>query len=201
MLTKQILLFSTLSMFSIPVQAQQLTLSGHVKDAKTSEPLAGAVVYVREAKRNIIADDKGFYSISLPSGTYFVSATYMGYSPLVESLRVQNSLTKDFALNQQDTELEEIVVSAEQRANVIKAEMSVEKLEIKTIKRIPALMGEVDVIKAIMLLPGVQSAAEGRRPSAYAAAAPTKTLSCSTTLQCTTPRTLWASSRCSTTTW
>jgi hypothetical protein len=148
-------------MFFIPVQAQQPTLSGYVKDAQTSEPLAGAVVYIREAKRNIIANDKGFYSISLPSGAYSVTASYVGYSPLEVSLSVKNSRMKNFALSQQDTELEEVVVSAERRANVIKAEMGVEKLEMKTIKRIPALMGEVDVIKAIMLLPGVQSAAEG----------------------------------------
>lgn len=147
--------------FYMPAQAQQPTLSGYVKDAQTSEPLSGAIIHIREAKRNAIADAKGFYSIALPPGDYSVSVSYVGYRPQEESLQVKNTRTRNFSLRQQDTELGEVVVNAARRANVTKAEMSVEKLEMKTIKRIPALMGEVDVIKAIMLLPGVQAAAEG----------------------------------------
>ncbi|MDR1341857.1 MAG: TonB-dependent receptor [Prevotellaceae bacterium] len=158
---KYFLLPATLLIFLTPAQAQQPTLSGYVRDAQTGGPLAGAAVYVREAKRYTIANAEGFYSILLPAGSYSVSASYVGYRQQEETLSVKYSLAKDFALRQQDTELGEVVVSAERRANVTKAEMSVEKLEIKTIKRIPALMGEVDVIKAIMLLPGVQPAAEG----------------------------------------
>lgn len=143
------------------VQAQAPTLSGYVKDAQTNEPLPGAVVHIREARRNIIADANGFYRTALPPGAYTITVSYVGYSPHEELLQVKNTQAKNFALRQQDTELEEVVVNAARRANVTKAEMSVEKLEVKTIKRIPALMGEVDVIKAIMLLPGVQPAAEG----------------------------------------
>ncbi|MDR1023175.1 MAG: TonB-dependent receptor [Prevotellaceae bacterium] len=160
---KYFLLPATFLIFLTPAQAQtqQPTLSGYVRDAQTGGPLAGAAVYVREAKRYTIANAEGFYSIPLPAGAYSVTASYMGYRQQEEALSVKYSLTKNFALRQQDTELEEVVVSAERHANVAKAEMGVEKLEIKTIKRIPALMGEVDVIKAIMLLPGVQPAAEG----------------------------------------
>jgi hypothetical protein len=161
MLIKHILPIAAFLAFYTPAHAQRPVLSGHVKDAQTSEPLAGAVVHIREAKRNIIADAKGFYSVALPPGAYSITVSYVGYSPRRESLQVKNTQTRNFALRQQDTELEEVVVSAARRANVTKAEMGVEKLEIKTIKRIPALMGEVDVIKAIMLLPGVQPAAEG----------------------------------------
>ncbi|MDR1415868.1 MAG: TonB-dependent receptor [Prevotellaceae bacterium] len=161
MLIKHFLLPAILLIFLTSAQAQQPTLSGYIRDAQTGEPLAGAAIYVLEAKRYTVANAHGFYSIALPSGVYSVTASYIGYRQREESLSVINSLTKNFALRQQDTELEEVVVSAERRANVTKAEMGVEKLEIKTIKRIPALMGEVDVIKAIMLLPGVQPAAEG----------------------------------------
>ncbi|MDR3367313.1 MAG: TonB-dependent receptor [Prevotellaceae bacterium] len=158
---RRILPLAAILVFCIPAQAQQLVLSGYVKDEQTNEPLAGAVVYIREAKRNVIADAKGFYRIALSPGAYSITAKYMGYRPQEELVQVKNTQTKNFALRQQDTELEEIEVSAARRANVTKAEMGVEKLEMKTIKRIPALMGEVDVIKAIMLLPGVQPAAEG----------------------------------------
>ncbi|MDR0414108.1 MAG: TonB-dependent receptor [Prevotellaceae bacterium] len=161
MLPKQLLLFVAFLLLMLPARAQSLMLSGYVRNARTGEPLPGAVVYIREARNNIIADDRGFFSVSLPQGLYSATATYMGYSPLEVTLNLKSSLVKDFALEQQDTELEEIVVSAARRANVTKAQMGLEKLEIKTIKRIPALMGEVDVIKAIMLLPGVQPAAEG----------------------------------------
>ncbi|MDR0712221.1 MAG: TonB-dependent receptor [Prevotellaceae bacterium] len=158
---KKILLVAAFLAFYMPAQAQQPILSGYVKDAQTNEPLAGAVIHIREAKRNIIADAKGFYTIALLPGDYSITASYVGYSPQEERVQVKNTIAKNFALQQRDTELEEVVVNAALRANITKAEMSVEKLEIKTIKRIPALMGEVDVIKVIMLLPGVQPVAEG----------------------------------------
>ena len=161
MLIKRILPLAALLAFLLPAQAQQPTLSGYVKDAQTNESLPGAVVHIREAKRNIIANAKGFYRVALPPGAYTITVSYVGYSPREEALQVKSTQTRNFALRQQETELEAVEVNAARRANVTRAEMSVEKLEIKTIKRIPALMGEVDVIKAIMLLPGVQSAAEG----------------------------------------
>ncbi|MDR3328969.1 MAG: TonB-dependent receptor, partial [Prevotellaceae bacterium] len=149
------------ALLSTQLPAQTVQLDGHVQDAATREPLAGAVVFVREAKRNIIANDRGFYSVALPVGVYTLSASYVGYAAREEQVDLRKAQRKDFALRQQDVEIAAVTVSAERRANVEKTEMSVEKLDIKTIKRIPALMGEVDVVKAIMLLPGVQPAAEG----------------------------------------
>jgi hypothetical protein len=161
MLVKKVLTFTALWAFYVPAQAQQPMLSGYVKDAQTNEPLVGAIIHIREAKRNAVADNKGFYSVTLLPGNYSITASYIGYSSQEKLVEIKNADTKNFELQQQDTELEEVVVNAALRANVTKAEMSVEKLEIKTIKKIPALMGEVDVIKAILLLPGVQPAAEG----------------------------------------
>ncbi|MDR2627359.1 MAG: TonB-dependent receptor [Dysgonamonadaceae bacterium] len=138
------------------------TISGNIKDKNNGEDLLGAVVSVRDTKLGATSNAYGFYSISLPPGTYTVVYSYTGYAQ--EEMEVQ--LVADKVLNVDlrpaVNELQEVVVSSERKnANVSKPEMSVEKLSAKTIKKIPALMGEVDVIKAIQLLPGVQATAEG----------------------------------------
>lgn len=144
------------------LRAQGVALSGTVADAQTTAPLQGATVLVRELNRSAVTNETGRYTLSLPSGTYSVSVAYMGYGIVEERISVRNkSQVKNFALEEQSNQLDEITINAAARANITKAEMSVEKLDIKTIKRIPQLMGEVDVIKSIMLLPGVQPAAEG----------------------------------------
>jgi hypothetical protein len=143
------------------LHAQTCTLSGYVRSADDGAALAGAVVTVVEAKQNVLSNAQGFYTVQLPARAYTLRVSYLGFAPFEASLKLQKNVSKNFALQQQETALDDVVVSAEKRANVTKAEMSVEKIEIKTIKKIPALMGEVDVVKAIMLLPGVQPAAEG----------------------------------------
>ncbi len=160
--TSFLFLLIILLLSSWGVQAQKVALNGKVTDEQTGEPLMGASVFVREAKRGATTDVDGAYSVIVNAGTYNVNVGYIGYGSKNEKLTVSEKVTtKNFELAEQTNQLEEVVVRAEGRANVTKAEMSVEKLDIKTIKRIPALMGEVDVIKSIMLLPGVQPAAEG----------------------------------------
>ncbi|MGL5912923.1 MAG: TonB-dependent receptor [Bacteroidales bacterium] len=145
------------------VWAQKVSLSGYIKDAQTGEALVGATVFFHEANINAISNAKGFYAVHVKQGEYTVNIGYLGYTTLNESLKVGAQATQqhNFALQASSNEIEEVVVSASRRDNVRKVEMGVEKLEMKSIKKIPALMGEVDVIKAIMLLPGVQPAAEG----------------------------------------
>jgi hypothetical protein len=138
------------------------TLSGHIHDQKTGEDLIGATVYVKEIKTGTTSNIYGFYSISLVAGQYTVVYSYVGYNPVEKVFDLKENITYDVDLVLANQELEEVVITGEAiNANVTQPEMSSIKMDTKTIKQIPAFMGEVDVIKAILLLPGVQPISEG----------------------------------------
>jgi hypothetical protein len=137
-------------------------VSGHVKDAQTGEDLFGASVLVIEIGTGTVTNEYGFYSVSLPKGQYSLRFSYTGYESQVHKLTVEKELILDIRLNPASEILNEVEIKAERSdANIKAPEMSVVKMDVKTINKIPALMGEVDIIKAIQLLPGVQSVSEG----------------------------------------
>ncbi len=138
------------------------TISGHIRDAGTGEELIGAAVMVEELNRGTVTNVYGFYSLSLPPGVYHLKISYVGYELQELAVNLDGNQTYNLELKEAIQELAEVTIQAEgKKAHVRKAEMSVNKLPIKSIKRIPTLMGEVDVIKAIQLLPGVQATSEG----------------------------------------
>ncbi len=141
---------------------QPVTLSGYVRDAANGESLIGATVYIQEVGDGTVTNVYGFYSLTVPPGEYQVTYSYVGYQsvskkiPLTKDIRLAIELTSD------SQELEEVVVTSEGiDANVQSTEMSVNKLDIKTIQKVPAFLGEVDVLKSIQLLPGVATVGEG----------------------------------------
>lgn len=149
-------------MAEVEPAAPRYTLSGYVKDARTGEELPGATIMVRGTFKGTTTNAYGFYSISLPEGIYSFVFSYLGYETREQEFRLVANRTFNPELAPQQKLLEEVVVtSSRPEDNVMKNEMSTIRMEAKTIQRIPALMGEVDVIKAIQLLPGVQSASEG----------------------------------------
>lgn len=136
---------------------QNYTISGHIKDQKTGEELIGAAIYVEELKTGTITNVYGFYSITLPKGNYTLNFSYMGYSPKKEALALGANKKLEILLAEDEEMLEAVEILGEkQDANVKSVEMSTNKLDIKSIKKVPALMGEVDVLKTLQLLPGVQ---------------------------------------------
>jgi hypothetical protein len=141
---------------------EKFTVSGHVKDAKTGEELIGVPVYVKEAKTGATTNVYGFYSVTLPAGNYTFQYSYLGYLTKDTILKLSKNMTINMELGTSQVDLNEVVISAEkENASVTDIKMSSEKLNIETIKAIPAFMGEVDVLKSIQLLPGVQSGGEG----------------------------------------
>ena len=147
---------------TLAAQEKKFTISGQITDSASGEDLIGATIYVSELKTGASANVYGFYSITLPQGNYQLVYSFVGYT----SRSIAIDLEKDMKLNVQLTEdtraLEEVIVTAERRdANVSKAEMSAVSMSMQTIQKIPVLMGETDIIKAIQLLPGVQATSEG----------------------------------------
>ncbi len=157
------LLFGILCISSFSAWSQErLTISGYLKDGDTGETLIGASVYVTELETGVITNVYGFYSISLPNGNYTVKYSYVGYSTVTQTVNLTENQTLDIELPVASEELEEVVVTAEaEDANVKNIEMSVQKLEMKTIQKMPALLGEVDVLRSIQQLPGVSTVGEG----------------------------------------
>ena len=138
------------------------TLSGYIKDTDNGEVLIGATIYVTNLKIGAVTNLYGFYSVTLTPGNYKIIFTYMGYKSVEKEISLQSNTVMNIDLTLDRKDIEEVVITADRpEMNVEKNEMSVSKLNMKTIRQIPALMGEVDLIKAIQLLPGVQSAAEG----------------------------------------
>ncbi|MCD4794887.1 MAG: TonB-dependent receptor [Bacteroidales bacterium] len=140
--------------------SQKHTISGYVENAESGEKLAGAVVYIADAVNlGTMANAYGFYSITVPDMKVKLTASYIGYATQV----VEFNLTKDtliiFSLTAAN-EIEEVEIFG-RKTEAEKTEMGKIDISIKTIKTIPALLGEVDVLKAIQLLPGIQSGTEG----------------------------------------
>lgn len=144
------------------IGGKKITVSGHIRDKNSGEDLIGATVFVKEMKTGTSSNIYGFYSISLDAGNYTLEYSYVGFEPVRRTIDLKENLTIDIELSEKEQELQEVVITGTAiNDNVTKAEMSTIKMDTKTIKQIPALMGEVDIIKAIQLLPGVQTISEG----------------------------------------
>lgn len=164
LMTTICLLLTNAFVLSISAQNKTATLSGSVKDASSREALIGVSIYVEETKGGCTTDANGKYTLKLPVGSYHLAISYIGYKSIKKevSLSGEKSQTLNLVLESDDTEMEEVVVTGRKKdANISEALMSSQKMQMVTIKKIPALMGEVDVVKAIQLLPGVQAASEG----------------------------------------
>jgi hypothetical protein len=138
------------------------TVSGYIKDASNGEALIGASVYIREASTGSTTNAYGFYSITLPSATYTVEYSYIGYPKVIKQITLEKNQVIDVELQADSEQLQEVVVTGENdQTKVQSVEMSTVKLDIKTIQKIPAFLGEVDVIKSLQMLPGVSTVGEG----------------------------------------
>lgn len=141
---------------------QEYVLSGYITDADNGESLIGASVYIQENGQGTVSNEYGFYSLTLEKGSYSVIASYLGYQEQTVMIELSQNVKQDFELKLEGEQLDEIVVTAEaEDRNVRDVQMSVNKLDIRTIQKIPSLLGEQDVIKSIQLLPGVTTVGEG----------------------------------------
>lgn len=159
---KQLSIILLLLALTLPGIAGRVTLSGYLKDKANGEALIGATVYVADLKTGVITNPYGFYSVSVPQGTYTVTFSYIGYQSKSSSVVLDVSKQLNVMLEEDTRQIEEVVVTGEKKdRNVENLQMSMEKVQVKMIKKLPAFMGEVDIIKSITLLPGIQNGGEG----------------------------------------
>ncbi|MDB5020852.1 MAG: TonB-dependent receptor [Pedobacter sp.] len=156
-----LLSFLLFSCFIVSAQSRY-TLSGIVKDASTGETLIGATIKLREAKNGAISNSYGFYSITAAQGTYTLQVNYVGYQAFIKQIDLSKNQQIAVQL-QPSSNLEEVVIKGATRKdqNVSSPQMGLEKLNMAQINSVPVLFGERDVVKALQLVPGVKSGAEG----------------------------------------
>ena len=144
------------------IQAQErYTLSGTIFEASSNESLIGVTVAVSELKTGTTTNEYGFYSITLPEGEYQIIVSYLGFQEIVQTITLNKNVKLDFNLTEKTEELQEVVVTDNvEKLDIRKPQMSVTSLTSNTIKEIPVVLGESDVIKSLLLLPGVTSAGE-----------------------------------------
>lgn len=143
------------------LSAQKFTVNGYITDSLSGETLIGASLTINNGK-GISTNAYGFYSITLEKGNYEFSFSYVGYRTKSIQVTLDSNLTYKCELIPESYKADEVVVTAKRRdQNVRTAQMGKVDLSIEKIKQIPALLGEVDVLKALQLLPGVRNAGEG----------------------------------------
>ncbi|WP_459743141.1 TonB-dependent receptor [Polaribacter sp. OB-PA-B3] len=158
---KQLFVFFLLISLSILGQ-EKITLSGTVYDNTNNETLIGVSIFFPELNAGTTTNEYGFYSITIPEGNHKIQISYLGYATLLETINLSEKTTKNFKLLEATESLNEIVIESNiEKLNLKTPQMSVNKLTSSTIKQIPVVLGEADIIKSLILLPGVTSAGEG----------------------------------------
>lgn len=145
------------------ITQNKFTLSGTLKDYANGETLFGATVYLNGTSIGTMTNEYGFYSLTAPQGTYTLRISYIGYATVEKEIQLSKNIKFNTSLKEIANVLEEVVISSDERkkVNLRSPEMSATKINAQTIKKIPVVLGEVDIIKSIQLLPGVTNAGEG----------------------------------------
>ena len=138
--------------------SQNYTLSGYVKDTRTGETLIGVNVFNKSSiTQGTSTNTYGFYSLTIPQGKYTIKISYVGYGDVEMDVDLSSDVSKNIALTE-GVVMQEVVITADPKdKNVSSTKMGTVTMPIENIKKMPALMGEVDVLKSIQLLPGVKA--------------------------------------------
>ncbi len=160
-----VLSFCTCMAFSqepVIARAGRFSLNGYVRDSLSGETIIGATISVSGQSKGVASNQYGFYSITLDSGTYTISVSHVSYIGRSISVDLTNNLSYNFDVVSKTFANSEVIVYSKRRdANVKNAQMGKVDLSMTQIRSIPAFMGEVDLLKAIQLLPGIRNAGEG----------------------------------------
>ena len=153
-----------LTLFSVYISFSQekYTISGVITEESTNETLIGVNVIFPEINKGTVTNEYGFYSITLPEGAYKIQISYLGFNDIVKDILLTENTKLNFSLQEASEMLDEVIITENVEKTDIRApQMSINQLTSSTIKQIPVVLGEADVVKSILLLPGVTSGGEG----------------------------------------
>jgi hypothetical protein len=159
---KKILFLSFFIITSITAQ-ERYTISGTITDARNGETLYGASVFLQNTTIGVLTNEYGFFSLSASKGSCTLVVSYLGYSNVVSNFELNGDKKLDIELTEKSTQLNEVVItsSESEEVSLSKPQMSVLKLNAATLKEVSSVLGEVDILKTILLLPGVTNNGEG----------------------------------------
>lgn len=159
---RPLLLLYFLSFSLLSFAQQKYTLSGTISEAASNETLIGVTIAVPDLQTGVTTNEYGFYSITLPEGEYQILINYLGFKDIVQTISLTQNQKINFQLVEAAEQLDEVIVTEDvEKMDIRTPQMSVNALSVETIKKIPVILGEADVIKSILLLPGVTNAGEG----------------------------------------
>ena len=149
-------------LLSVSAFAQKkYTISGYIKDAESGETVIAANIGIKD-KNGMMSNQYGYWSVTMIAGNYEIVASHVGYKATIIYINLTKDTSVNIILSNGSITSEEVIVTSTKRENNVRAaQMGKITLPIEQIKRIPALLGEVDIIKTIQLLPGVRNAGEG----------------------------------------
>ena len=147
---------------SINYSQNKFILSGTITDQNTNETLIGVIVSVKETNVVTTTNEYGYYVMTLPEGQYTLEVNSVGYNVYTEAISIFGNTRKNISLGSSEVMIDEIQITASSKAtNIRKPEMSINKLTVEEVKKMPVVLGEVDILKSILTLPGVTNAGEG----------------------------------------
>jgi len=148
--------------FKLSFGQDRFTISGYVQEENSGENLIGVSIYDRTSKKGTSSNQYGFYSITLEKGTYEIIYSFIGLNTITKKINLNKNIRSNISLSEKRILSEEVIITSEkQDKNIESSNMSQAKLEVKNIKKIPVILGEIDVLKSAQLLPGIQSGGEG----------------------------------------
>lgn len=152
-------------LYAIGIKSSNLqgnaTLAGHIRDATNGEPVIGAALFLEKPLIGVATDQFGYYSITLPKGRHELQIKSIGMKTTQRQIMLYSDGQLEIELEEDVTPLKEVVIQSERDVRVTGLQMGMEKLDIKTMKNMPLALGETDIMKVVLTLPGVQSVGEG----------------------------------------
>jgi hypothetical protein len=142
-------------------QQKYVTYSGYAKDRSTGEALIGATVYIKQLQTGTITNSYGFFSITIPQGTFDITISYIGFKTIHKNIALDYSVREELFLEEELPMLEEVVVISEPEENLTETQVSKINLRPKSIEERPALFGENDVLKSLESIPGIKLQSDG----------------------------------------
>jgi len=137
-------------------------ISGFVRDQSNGEMLTGATIFAIRSNKGVVADVYGYYALTLPPGSYTLRFSFVGYEVQEKEIQLSGNLVMNISLQPLQEELDEVVVKARKaEQSILAPAMSLQKVDSKTIRKIPSLLGEIDLVRVIQLMPGVLTTSEG----------------------------------------
>lgn len=147
--------------FSLLSAQEKYVLKGSLRDSANNEQLAGVNVWFPDLGTGTTSNEYGFYSIRVPEGSHRILVSYLGYASITEIIKIRENTTRNFTLDENTENLQEVILEEQvERTDISSPEMSVARLDVATIQKLPVVFGEADVIKSLLLLPGVSNAGE-----------------------------------------